>query len=87
MNALDDSKKTVIAGPITIGDDDPVTKYQAESDGRTFWAYNGMEVFYEDERFYHALDKIWALEAENEKYKRILEHHKWVANQDKLLKP
>ena len=65
MNALDDSKKTVIAGPITIGDDDPVTKYQAESDGRTFWAYNGMEVFYEDERFYHALDKIWALEAEN----------------------
>lgn len=63
-NAFDDSKKNIIAGPITIGDDSPVTKYQAESDGRTFWAYNGMEVFYPDERHYHALDRIWELEEE-----------------------
>jgi len=65
MNFFDNSKKTIIAGPITIGDDDPVTKYRTESDGRTFWAYNGMEVFYEDERMYHALDEICRLNKEH----------------------
>lgn len=58
MYALDHSEKEVIAGPITLWGDAPVTKYRAD-DGRTFWAYNGMEVFYEDERLYAALDEIW----------------------------
>lgn len=58
MNVLDRSHKKKIGGPITLGDDDPVTKYKAESDGRMFWAYNGMEVFYADERMYAALDEI-----------------------------
>lgn len=61
MNFLDNSEKKIIAGPITIEEDEPVTKYQAQSDGRTFWAYNGCEVFYEDERLYGALDEIWRL--------------------------
>lgn len=59
---LDNSEKKIIGGPITIGDDDPVTKYQAESNGRTFWAYNGMEVFYEDERTYGILDEVLRLQ-------------------------
>lgn len=59
---FDRSEKVVIAGPITIGDDEPVTKYRSTEDpDRTFWAYNGSEVFYEDERMYHALDMIWKL--------------------------
>ncbi len=66
MYMFDNSEKKVIGGPITIDDDEPVTKYRAESDGRTFWAYNGMEVFYEDERFYGALDEIWRLMNENQ---------------------
>jgi len=66
---FDKSNKVIIAGPITIGDDEPVNKYRVESDGRTFWAYNGMEVFYEDERLYGALDRIEALEAQNANYK------------------
>jgi hypothetical protein len=57
-DVLDRSHKKKIGGPITLGDDDPVTKYKAESDGRMFWAYNGMEVFYDDERMYAALDEI-----------------------------
>lgn len=61
-NVFDRSEKKVIAGPITLGDDAPVTKYRAESDGRTFWAYNSMEVFYEGERLYAALDRIVELE-------------------------
>ena len=73
MYALDRSKKEVIAGPITIGDDDSVTKYKAE--GRTFWAYNGMEVFYEDERLYAALDEIVRLETELEDYQAHHEKH------------
>ena len=64
MHVFDKSHKE-IGGPITIGDDDPVTKYRAESDGRTFWAYNGMEVFYEDERMYAALDEIERLTEKN----------------------
>lgn len=66
MFALDRSEKVPIAGPIKIGDDEPVTKYRAESDGRTFWAYNGSEVFYDYERMYHALDEIWRLMQEAE---------------------
>lgn len=58
FNILDKSEKVVIEEPIKIGDDNPVTKYKAKSDGRTFWAYNDLEVFYEDERLYHALDEI-----------------------------
>lgn len=49
--------KKIIGGPIRIGDDGPIVKYQAE-DGTTFWAHNGMEVFYADERMYAALDEI-----------------------------
>ena len=60
---FDRSHKEIIGGPVIIEDDEPATKYRAESDGRTFWAYNGMEVFYEDERLYGALDRIEALEA------------------------
>ena len=56
---FDRSTKTVIAGPVVIDGDDPVSKYRA--DGRTFWAYNGSEVFYADERLYAALDEIWRL--------------------------
>jgi hypothetical protein len=58
MYVFDLSEKEVIGGPITLEDDDPVTKYRAASDGRTFWAYNRSEVFYEDERMYAALDEI-----------------------------
>lgn len=54
---FDNSKKIPLAS-LTIGDDDTVAKYKAESDGRMFWAYNGMEVFYDGERMYHALDEI-----------------------------
>ena len=64
---FDRSEKKVIAGPIVINGDAPVSKYQAESDGRTFWAYNGSEVFYDDERLYDALDYIVKLEAEVER--------------------
>lgn len=60
---FDRSEKKVIAGPITLEGDAPATKYQAESDGRTFWAYNGSEVFYKGERLYGALDRIVELEA------------------------
>ena len=63
MMVFDRSHKEIIGGPITIEDDEPATKYRAESDGRTFWAYNGMEVFYEDERMYGALDLIDELQA------------------------
>ena len=59
---FDRSQKEIVGGPITIADDEPVTKYRAESDGRTFWAYNSMEVFYEDERLYAALDRIKELQ-------------------------
>lgn len=61
MNFFDNSNKKIVGGPIIIGDDEPVTKYQAESDGRTFWVYNGSEVFYEGERLYDALDEILRL--------------------------
>lgn len=64
MSELDKSKKIIIAGPMTIGDDEPVTKYRAESDGRTFWAFNNSEVFYSDERGYAWLDEIWQLRQE-----------------------
>ena len=66
MYFFDSSEKKIIAGPIVIGDDDPVTKYRAESDDRTFWAYNGSEVFYEGDRLYHALDEIDRLTSETE---------------------
>lgn len=59
MHVFDRSEKKIIAGPMVVGDDEPVTKYRAESDGRTFWAYNGVEVFYDDERLYAAYDEIW----------------------------
>ena len=58
MFTFDSSEKKVIEEPIKIGDDEEVTKYQAESDGRMYWAYNGCEVFYPGERLYHALDEI-----------------------------
>lgn len=62
MWALDMSEKKKIGGPIIAGDDNPVTKYQAGSDERKFWAYNELEVFYEGERLYHALDEIERLQ-------------------------
>ena len=55
---FDKSEKKIISGPLRIADHAPVTKYRAESDGRTFWAYNGMEVFYPDERQYDLFDEI-----------------------------
>ena len=61
IHALDRSEKEIIAGPMTIGDDDAVTKYRAASDGREFWAFNGYEVFYSDERGFAWLDEIWRL--------------------------
>lgn len=90
---FDRSEKKVIAGPLTIGGDAPVTKYKAESDGRTFWAYNGSEVFYEDERLYAAFDRIVELETRLTKVENIAKralnaqdhlergstlHHDWV---------
>lgn len=62
MWALDMSNKKNIGGPIIVGDDNPITKYQAWSDERKFWAYNEFEVFYEGERLYHALDEIERLQ-------------------------
>lgn len=62
---FDNSDRKIIAGPITIGDDDSATKYRVGSYGRTFWAYNGSEVFYSGERMYDALDRIVKLEAQN----------------------
>jgi hypothetical protein len=60
---FDNSEKKIIGGPITLADDEPVTKYQADSDGRMFWAYNSYEVFYAGERMYLALDEIQRLKA------------------------
>ncbi len=71
---FDDSEKIVIAGPITIGDDDPITKYRAESDGRTFWAFNNMEVFYSDDRGYDWLDEIWKLKARIKELERQIQN-------------
>ena len=85
---FDRSHKEIIGGPVIIEDDEPATKYRAESDGRTFWAYNGMEVFYEDERLYGALDRIEALEAQNANYKEqivnlVREKHNKIRRSEK----
>ncbi len=61
MYIFDNSEKKVIGGPLVIGGDSPVTKYRSEGEGRTFWAYNGNEVFYEEHRLYGALDEIQRL--------------------------
>ena len=66
---FDNSDKQIIAGPITLNGDDPVTKYRERSNGRTFWAYNGEEVFYEGERLYAALDEIELLQSINTELK------------------
>lgn len=65
--ALDRSEKVKIAGPIESSEDElPFYKYRAESDGRTFWAISGLEVWYSDERLYWALDEIWKLRTEQQ---------------------
>jgi hypothetical protein len=46
-----------ISESLVINDDEPVTKYR-RADGVEFWAYNGMEVFYSDERMFGALDAM-----------------------------
>jgi len=67
MSVFDTSEKKVIGGPVVIDGDGPVTKYRAESDGRTFWAYNGTEVFYDGERMFSALDTIERLTGERDR--------------------
>jgi DNA repair exonuclease SbcCD ATPase subunit len=71
MSYLGYEDMKIIGGPITVSDDDPVTKYRVESDGRTFWAYSSMEVFYDDERMYDALDEIDRLTAHLEASRRM----------------
>ncbi len=61
MYGLDNSPKRLIAGPVKLGDE-TFAKYRAKSDGRTFWAIDGMQVWRPDERLYDALDRIAALE-------------------------
>lgn len=73
MSIFDKSAKSIVGGPLTIKDDEPVTKYMAESDGRVFWAYNGMEVIYPGERLYDALDEIESLLAKLAKAKLDLD--------------
>jgi len=52
-------------GEPVVFDDELFVKYRIPTQGdRDFWYLNSMEVWYEDERFYGALDEIQRLDAE-----------------------
>ena len=53
------------------------------------WLFAGNYLLTPEQKDYiQSLEQqVEELKKDNEKYKRILEHHKWVANQDEILKP